>query len=327
MYNNRYKYKFYISKLNMTTEQKTYIAWDKELASKAAKQHKYIFVSEGQKQRKTKLLSGAENAWNPRGNKPLLDYIYLSELRIMGLKNDVVEALSEKLSDSEIKTHLKSAYTSSNHGQDFLDELEKLKEYRSTETTQQKSKIKYGLEDLGWFIDAMKDVREEPIDKIQKSSKISPKSKRDFFRDLYQRAVDSNKYVNVSNIDTTGAKLKDQPAKKGNFVHSELTRLETDNIKSYKRAIEWAFGSAENHEEDIEAIRVALGEKKGKKVTRKATPKKETVTTENENVSETKSKKKQMGSPRKGIPGSKSPGAVVTKGSDNFTPIPSVRSK
>lgn len=312
------------------TEQKTYIAWDKELATKAAKQHKYIFVSEGQTQRKFKLLSGAENAWNPKGNKEQLDYIYISALNIMGLKDDVVSALSEKLSDSEIKAHLKTAYTRDNHGQDYLDELERLKEYKSTESKQQKSKIKYGLEDLEWFYEAIKDVKEEPIDKAQKASKISPKSKRDLFRDLYQRAVDNNKYVNVSHLDTTGAKLKDQPAKKGNFVVSETTRMETDNLKSYRKAIEWAFGSTANHEDDIEAIRVALSEKKGKKVTKRATPKKEVVeepSTDNEKPEKTekKPKKKMMGSPRKGIPGSKSPGAVVTRGGDNFTPIPAVK--
>lgn len=309
------------------TEQKTYIAWDKELAAKAAKQHKYIFVSEGQKQRKYKLLSGAESAWNPKGNKEQLDYIYLPDLSIMGLKDDVVSALSEKLSDSEIKSSLKSAYTRDNHGQDYLDELEKLKEYKSTESKQQKSKIKYGLEDLEWFYEALKDVKEEPIDKAQKASKISPKSKRDLFRDLYQRAVDNNKYVNVSHLDTTGAKLKDQPAKKGNFVVSETTRMETDNLKSYRKAIEWAFGSTANHEEDIEAIRVALSEKKGKKVTKRATPKKQPVEEPSEEKPKKETKKKMMGSPRKGIPGSKSPGAVVTRGGDNFTPIPAVKGK
>jgi len=306
------------------TEQKTYIAWDKELAIKAQKQHKYIFVSEGQKQRKLKLLTGADSAWNPKGNKQAFDYIYLSELRIMGLKDDVVNVLSEHLSENEIKAHLKNAYTKTNHGQDYLDELEKLKEFKISENKLQKSKIKYGLEDLEWFYEALKDVKEEPIDKAQKASKVSPKSKRDLFRDLYQKAVENNKYINVSHVDTTGAKLKDQLTKKGNFVHSETTRMETDNLKSYRRAIEWAFGSTANHEDDIEAIRVALSEKKGKKITKKATPKREEPETDDK-PEEKKPKKKMMGSPRKGIPGSKSPGAVVTRGGDNFTPIPAVK--
>ena len=310
----------------MTTEQKTYIAWDKDLASKALKQHKYIFVSENQKQRKSKLLSGAENAWNPGANKSPVLYIYVPGLQIMGLKEDVVRELTGKYTDSEIKNYLKTAYTKANHGAEYEAELERLKVYKSDENLNHKNKIKYGLEDLEWFVEALKDVKEEPIDKLsQKASKVSPKSKRDLFRDLHQRAVSGGKYLNVSNLESTGAKLKDQPAKKGNSVYSELTRLETDNLKSYKKAIEWAFGSTENHEEDIESVRVALSGKKGKKVIKKTTPKKEIE--EPVPVTEpVKSKKKQLGSPRKtGIPGSKSPGTVITRGGDNFTAIPPIK--
>lgn len=299
-------------------EQKTFVVWDKELANKAAKQHKYIYVCKNQKQHKYKLLTGAENAWNPRTNKQSVPYIYISELRIMGLKEDVVEELKLHYNDLEVKNHLKNAYTKTNHGEDFVAEVEKLKLYKANESTELKSKIKYGLEDLGWFVEALKDVREEPIDKLQKSSKVSPKSKRDMFRALYQKALDNGKYINVSTLDGVGAKLKDQPSKKGNFVVSEVTKIETDSLKNYTKAIEWFFGSTEQHEEDIATIRAELANKKGKKVVKKTTPKKDTE--------EPKTKKKQLGSPRKnGIPGSKSPGAVMTRGGENFTPIPSTR--
>jgi hypothetical protein len=316
----------------MTTEPKIFIAWDKELATKAAKQHKYIYVTKNQKQRQFKLLTGADNAWNPRANKQVVPYIYISELRIMGLKEDVVEVLSLTLSDAEIKNHLKTAYTKTNHGADYEAEVDKLKLYRAAETVAQKNKIKYGLDDLAWFVEALKDVREEPMDKLHNASKVSPKSRRDLFRDLYQKAIDGNRYINVSTLDGAGAKLKDQPAKKGNFVHSELTKIETDNLKNYTKAIEWVFGSTDQHEEDIAAIKSALAGKKGKKVVKKTTPKKIEPVAEtpvgSTPVEEVKSKKKQMGSPRKnGIPGSKSPGAVVTRGGDNFTPIPSTRTK
>lgn len=303
------------------TEQKTFIAWDKELASKAAKQHKYIYVSENNTQRKFKLLSGAENAWNPGSNKPVVPYIYISELSIMGLKEDVVKVLSDKFTESEINGFLKSAYTSTNHGKDYTEELEKLKVYKSTTLKDKKNKIRYGLEDLAWFFDALKDVKEEPIDKLSdKNSKISPKSKRDIFRALYNKAVEQNKFVNVSKLDTTGARARDQPTAKGNTVCSELTRIESNNVKNYKKAIEWAFGSTTEYEADIEQMRASLGDKKvGKKPVKAVTP----PQTPKEEV---KNKKKQLGSPRKsGVPGSKSPGAVVTRGGDNFTPIPTLK--
>src|SRR5690349_18172087 len=93
---------FCIKNINMSTEAKNYMTWDKESAAKAAKQHKYIFVSENQKQKKFKVLSGAEKSWNPGKGKQPTNYIYLPDRRIMGLKDHVITALKNGgVSDAE----------------------------------------------------------------------------------------------------------------------------------------------------------------------------------------------------------------------------------
>ena len=314
----------------MATETKNYMMWDKESAAKAAKQHKYIFVSQDQKQKKYKLLSGAEKSWVPGKGKPPTNYIYLPNRRLMGLKDHIVNALKTAgVTEAEIKTDLKNAYTSANHGADYLKELEQLSAYKESCAAGQKDRIKYGLDDMIWFVEALKDVKEEPIDKVsQKASKVSPKSKRDIFRALYEKASTTNKIVDVSGLETVGGKLRDQPSKKGGKVKSDDLNIETDNIKNYKKAIEWVFGSVENHEADIETVKSRLAEKKkGIKKPVKTVVKTEKTETVSE-VEAPKKVKKQMGSPRKNIlPGSttRSPGSVSTKGGENFTAMPPIK--
>ena len=352
----------------MTAEQKTHLLWDGESSIKAKAQHKYIFVADGQKQRKYKLLSGADAAWNPGKNKPILAYIYVSEKRIMGLKDAVVAELKKAgQSDVDIKGWVKNAYTKDNHGEDYEAELAALNEYKKSASEQQKDRIKYGLDDLGWFIDAFKDVKEEPIDKNTKLAKASPKSKRDIFRAALQKAQDSNgkQILDVSNLDSTGAKLRNK-SYKNNVSSDTISYIETDNLKTYKKAIEWAFGSTDDHEADIESVKVKLaGRKKGAKTmkgakkpvaasttsttsttTTKAEPKSESkaesksesktvepvappTTPVSEKAEKPAAKKKQMGSPsRKApLPGTRSPGAVLTKGGENFTQITPLKSK
>ena len=317
----------------MATEPKNYMMWDKESASKAAKQHKYIFVSEDQKQKKFKLLSGADKSWAPGKGKQPTNYIYLPNRRLMGLKEHVITALKNaNITDAEIKSDMKTAYSSTNHGADYQQELEQLTKYKETVVSNQKDRIKYGLDDMVWFVEALKDVKEEPIDKAsQKASKVSPKSKRDIFRTLYEKANTTGKIVDVSGLETVGGKLRDQPSKKGGKVKSDSLNIETDNVKNYRKAIEWIFGSAENHEADIETVKTRLAEKKkagGKKPAKKPSPKKPEPEVVAE-VAETpvkKTQKKQLGSPRKAaLPGSKSPGAVNTRGGENFTSIPPIK--
>ncbi len=321
----------------MATEPKNYMMWDKESAAKAAKQHKYIFVSEDQKLKKYKLLSGSEKSWVPGKGKQPTNYIYLPNKRLMGLKEHVTAALKAGgVSESEIKSDLKTAYTATNHGADYAAEIEKLNAYKESVTNTQKERIKHGLDDMVWFIDALKDVKEEPIDKAtQKASKVSPKSKRDIFRNLYEKANTTGKIIDVSGLETVGGKLRDQPSKKGGKVKSDNLIIETDNVKNYRKAIEWIFGSAENHEADIETVKVRLAEKK-KAGVKKAAPKKgaeksvetpKAVETAEEVVAApVKKVKKQLGSPRKAaLPGSKSPGAVNTRGGENFTSIPPIK--
>ena len=315
----------------MATETKNYMMWDKESAGKAAKQHKYIFVSEDQKQKKYKLLSGAEKSWVPGKGKQPTNYVYLPNRRLMGLKEHVILALKNAgVSDAEIKSDMKNAYTSTNHGDDYKEELAQLSTYKENCVSNQKDRIKYGLDDMVWFVEALKDVKEEPIDKAaQKASKVSPKSKRDIFRSLYEKANTAGKIVDVSGLETVGGKLRDQPSKKGGKVKSDNLNIETDNVKNYRKAIEWIFGSAENHEADIETIKVRLAEKKkagGKKPAKKPTPKKVEPVTEEVEAPVKKVQKKQLGSPRKAaLPGSKSPGAVNTRGGENFTSIPPLK--
>ncbi|HSW76542.1 MAG TPA: hypothetical protein VLG50_05830 [Candidatus Saccharimonadales bacterium] len=333
----------------MAAKSKNYLMWDENLANKARTQHKYVFVFDGQKQRTYKVLSGAENAWVPGKNKQPTLYIYIPDKRLMGLKDAVVAALkAADKSDAEIKTLLKSAYTKDNHGADYQAELQKLNEYRHSEKQSQKDKIKYGLDDIEWFIAAIKNVKEEPIDKLQKNAKVSPKGKREIFRSLLQKAQDNKQIIDVSALETSGAKIRTKSNK--NTVHSDaLSYIESDNVKSYRKAMEWAFGSADDHESDIESVKSRLAEKKkaaGQKVkgtTKKTTPKKVvadtsvSVQTEQNVPSSTvvvekpaekvadkpAAKKKQLGSPKKAaLPGSKSPGAILTRGGDNFQNIP-----
>ena len=90
---------------------------------------------------------------------------------------------------------------------------------------------------------ALKDVREEPIDKLQKAAKVSPKSKRDLFRDLYKKAVDNNKWVNVDadkNVEVTNYCIFDDDSdmlesQNNNFIHvSNISGLRT---KHYCKAL------------------------------------------------------------------------------------------
>src|SRR5438270_6854115 len=109
----------------MPTESKPITLWDKETMEKAKQQHKYVYVSAGQKQKKFKLLTGADKAWKQGKNRQVIPYFYLSELKIMGLKEDVTSELKARgLSDNEIKAHLKTAYTKDNHGDDYKEEIE-----------------------------------------------------------------------------------------------------------------------------------------------------------------------------------------------------------
>lgn len=296
------------------------LVWDKENSQKASAQNKFIFVAPNQKFKKYKLLSGAEKAWTLSKTKEELNYIYIPspDVRLMGVKEHVVSVLKEHgFTDNEIKNLLKTAYTRENHSTGYKEELERLSVYQKSEEEKTKNKIHYTLADLEWFIDAIKDVKEEPIDNPNKGNKVTPKSKRDIFRLLWDKAQTNGKYVDVSLLDTTGAKLRDGPSVKGGKVHSDLLKLETDNLKNYKKAIEWIYGSTEQHEADIELIKSKLFEKKNLKT---PTPKKEVKTEP--------TKKKGMGSPRKAIiPGSKSPGALHSKGGDNFAPIPALPKK
>lgn len=268
------------------------VLWNRDLATKAKNQHKYIFVHKNQKQRKMKVLTGAMKAWYPPNKQPIL-YVYLSDLRLMGLEEDVVDFLTkESFSEKEIKTHLATAYSIDHHGDQFNHELELIKEYQAQENKTQKDKIKYTLEDMIWFAEHLKDVKEEPIDKIHKALN-SPKSKRDLCRDLYEKVkLTPSSWLNVSHLDTTGGKIRDTPTKKS--VQSATLQLETDNLKNYRKAIEWLFGSTENYETDIEQVKNLLNKKK--------TPKK-------------------LGSPKK----FKSPGAITTRGGENFVAIPPLK--
>lgn len=305
-----------------TTEPKVISLWDKETQAKAAKQHKYVYVSAGQKQKKYKLLSGAEKAWKATKNQPIVPYVYLSDLKIMGLQKDVQDVLkTEGLSDNEIKAHFKNAYTMENHGDDYKNELEALKAYKKSVELTNQDHIKYGLEDLEWFVEALKDVKEEPIDSQPRvNNKVLPKSKRDLFLESYQKGKDSSKIVDVSTLETSGAKLRDQATKKGNKVYNEELNLETDNIKSYKKAIEWIHGSTTDYEENIDQMKTLLADKKkGKK------PEKKSVEPKPVDV-KMEEKKKQIGSPRKmQQPVSKSPGAIKVIGGDNFSSIPPLK--
>jgi hypothetical protein len=301
-------------------------SWDKENSQKAATQHKYIFVTPNQKQKKFKLLSGADKAWTASKTKEELNYIYIpsADVRVMGTKDNVISALKEGgFSDNEIKNLLKTAYTRESHGSTYKEELAKLTTYKTTEAEKTKEKIHYTLADLEWFVDALKDVKEEPSDNGAKANKITPKSKRDIFRALWDKIQGTKKLLDVSLLDSAGgAKIRDAPSIKGGKVQSDTLPLETDNVKNYKKAIEWIFGSTEQHEADIESIKNKLAEKK-KPVT-KETVKEETV----KEAPKREVKKKPMGSPRKAaIPGSKSPGAIHSKGGDNFNPIPALPKK
>lgn len=306
-------------------EKKPITLWNKETMAKAALQHKYIFVSANQKQKKYKILSGSEKAWNPKQNKPELNYIYISELRIMGLQEDVVNELKlHEYTDDEIKNFVKSAYTKDNHGAEYYEEIKKATSYKKSLSEANHENIKYGLEDLDWFVEALKDAKEEPIDKVSnKINKIVPKSRRDIFRDLYDRCKQNKKIVDVSGLETVGAKARDQPTKKGYKVYSEKFNIETDNIKNYKKAIEWIHGSVNGYEDDIENMKTLLAEKK--KGTKSSKPAGTNKSTGEPNGKKSVSKKKNsmLGSPRKqGLPNSKSPGAIKVTGGDNFTPIP-----
>lgn len=304
----------------MATETKTVTLWDKETMLKASQQHKYVYVFAGQKQKKFKLLTGADKAWKSGKNKPVIPYVYLSELKIMGLKEDVTQELKNQgMSDLDIKNHFKSAYTKDHHGDDYKAEIERLKTYQKSVESNFHDHIKYGLEDLEWFVEALKDVKEEPIDSTAtKASRVSPKSKRDLFVELYKKAQESHKVVDVSTLEGVGAKLRDQATKKGNKVYNEELNMETDNIRTYKKAIEWIFGSLTDHEEHIETMKTALAEKK------KGVKKTDTTAA----VKTEQPKKKQLGSPRKqALPGSKSPGAIKVTGGENFTAIPVLSSK
>ena len=91
----------------MATEQKNYMMWDKESEKKARKQHKYIYVTSDQKQRKYKLLSGADKAWNPKKGRECVEYVYVPDLRIMGTMDNIMEALkNSKFTDAEIKNYI-----------------------------------------------------------------------------------------------------------------------------------------------------------------------------------------------------------------------------
>lgn len=302
-------------------------SWNKENSQKAAEQHKYIFVAPNQKQKKCKLLTGADKAWKASKTKEELNYIYVpsTDVRVMGTRDNVINALKEGgFSENEIKNLLKTAYTRENHGAAYDEELAKLEAYKASEAQKTKEKIHYTLNDLEWFVDALKDVKEEPVDNGAKANKVTPKSKRDLFRALWDKIQGTKKILNVSQLDGTGAKIRDNPTIKGATVQSDTLPLETDNVKNYKKAIEWIFGSTEQHEADIESIKSKLAEKK-------KPPLKDTKEETKEPVKEVPKrevKKKPMGSPRKAaIPGSKSPGAIHSKGGDNFNPIPPLPKK
>lgn len=110
----------------------TTILWDKDMISKAAQHHKYVFVSSDQKHKKYKLLSGAEKAWYPNHHQPVIPYIYISKLRIMGLEQDVYNELKKTMNDDDIQSYLKNAYTIDHHGDDYWTELKELRIYRQT---------------------------------------------------------------------------------------------------------------------------------------------------------------------------------------------------
>lgn len=318
----------------MNKNKSTMASWDKENSQKAASQHKYIFVTPNQKQKKFKVLSGADKAWIASKTKEEQNYIYIpsADIRVMGTKENVTSALKEGgFSDNEIKNLLKTAYTRENHGTAYNEELQRLTAYKKLEDEKVKEKIHYTLADLEWFVDALKDVKEEPIDNGSKTAKITPKSKRDLFRAQWDKIQGTKKILDVSLLDTTGAKARDAPSK--GKVQSDTLQLETDNVKNYKKAIEWIFGSTEQHEADIESIKGKLGDKKKpvKDVKDVKDVKEETKEPVKEVVKEAPKKevkKKPMGSPRKAIiPGSKSPGAIHSKGGDNFNPIPALPKK
>src|SRR4029078_5036221 len=213
----------------MTTDEKTVLLCDEEYAAKAAKQHKYIFVSAGQKQRKLKLLTGAQNAWYPKKDKQPVLYIYVPEKRIMGVKEDVVAALKAAgKSEADIKKWVKEAYTKDSHSEAYQTELTALTDYKEVATQQQKDRHKYTLKDMGWFVEAIKDVKEVPVDKSTlKQNKVSPKSQRDIFRSLYQKAVELGQILDVSQLETSGARLRQVASK--TRVQSDTLPLESDN--------------------------------------------------------------------------------------------------
>lgn len=288
--------------------------WNKDYNQKAAKQQKYIFVSPNQKQNKFKVLTGAYKAWN--SGKDEVNYIYLpqQDLRLMGLRDNVVAKLKEYgLSENDIKNALKGAYTRENHGNAYLEEKERVKAYKTGEKESNKNKIKYHLEDLDWFVEDLKNIKEQPIVSANvKNVKVSPKSKRDIFRTLWEKIQGTTKILDVSLLDTSGAKIRDAPSKSGK-VKSDVLAIETDNIKNYKKAIEWIFGSAEEYKDEIEIIKTKLADKK-KPIVKDTTTKKEEP-----------AKKKVLGSPRRAL--SKSPGALQSKGGENFTQIPPIPKK
>lgn len=287
--------------------------WNKDYNQKAAKQQKYIFVSPNQKQNKFKVLTGADKAWN--SGKDEINYIYLpqADLRLMGLRDNVVEKLKEYgMNESDIKNALKGAYTKDSHGNAYLEEVNRVKAYKAGEKENNKNKIKYHLEDLDWFVEDMKNIKEEPSDSNSiKQSKVSPKSKRDLFRAQWEKIQGTTKILDVSLLDTSGAKQRDNFSKSGK-VQSTTLALETDNIKNFKKAIEWIFGSSEEHKDEIETIKTKLADRK-KPITKDSAVKKEEPS------------KKKMGSPRRAV--SKSPGALQSKGGDNFTQIPPIPKK
>lgn len=291
--------------------------WNKDYNQKAAKEHKYIFVSSNQTENKKvlnkfKVLTGADKAWNS-GNEHT-NYIYLpqADYRLMGLRDDVVEKLKTYgLNEADIKGALKGAYTKDSHGNAYLEEINRVKAYKAGKKETDKSKIKYHLEDLDWFVEDMKNIKEEPSDNNSsiKQVKVSPKSKRDIFRTLWEKIQGTSKILDVSLLDTSGAKTRDAFSKSGK-VSSTTLPIETDNIKNFKKAIEWIFGSVEEHKDEIETIKTKLADKK-KPITKETAVKKDEL------------KKK----PNVKNTSTKSPGALQSKGGDNFTQIPPIPKK
>src|SRR5690349_18801798 len=120
-----YKKMIQINKVNIK------MMWTDELAGKAAQKHIYIWVYADQKQRKYKLLSGAEGAWS-RG----LNTIFIPSLRLTGLEEDVRCQLRQMgKSDDAIDMIVSTAYTKENHGDDYQKELKQLLAYRSNYTS------------------------------------------------------------------------------------------------------------------------------------------------------------------------------------------------